>query len=282
MTPRRATFVWLSAILGIVGAARPASGQTREHPRFAVDPVTDGALIGGALSLTLGAELVIGSHELAPQMPGPTSGLLGLDRGAVTQSVDSHAATFSSLGVAAAGVYAVGDTIFTGLGAGAPSAAADFTLYAESASLTLALTDVVKLGVRRPRPLMYRERDRLAAQGLPYTPTKTDDSLSFFSGHTAMTASLASTATYLAFTRSGPTRGFVTLAAGTLLTGFVGYERVRAAAHFPTDVITGGLVGAAVGTLVPHLHRETRSGSVVIGLAPAPGGGAGASVYGTF
>lgn len=269
-------------LLGVVGTARPAWGQSRARPSFVVDPVTDGALIGGALSLTLGAELVIGTHELAPQMPGPTSQLLGIDRGAVTQSVDAHASALSGAGVAAAGVYAVGDTIFTGLDLGTRSAATDFTLYAESASLTLALTEVVKLGVRRPRPRTYRERDALAAQGKPYTPASTDDSLSFFSGHTALTASLASTATYLAFARSGSTRGFVTLAAGTVLTGFVGYERVRAAAHFPTDVIAGGLVGAAVGTLVPHLHRELRSGSVVIGLGPPPGDRAGASLYGAW
>ena len=38
----------------------------------------------------------------------------------------------------------------------------------------------------------------------------------------------------------------------------VGYYRIKAMRHFPTDVITGLAVGAAVGILVPHLHRTKK------------------------
>ncbi|MEK7331271.1 MAG: phosphatase PAP2 family protein, partial [Candidatus Eisenbacteria bacterium] len=40
------------------------------------------------------------------------------------------------------------------------------------------------------------------------------------------------------------------------LTTFVCIERVRAGAHFPSDVISGAIAGAGVGVIVPHLHRS--------------------------
>jgi membrane-associated phospholipid phosphatase len=100
--------------------------------------------------------------------------------------------------------------------------------------------------------------------------------LSYFSGHASSTASVAATATYLAFVRApGTARPWITLGAGTLLTGFVSYERVRSGAHFPTDVIAGSMAGAAIGVLIPHLHhRAARADQVFwLGVEPAPGGG---------
>ena len=70
--------------------------------------------------------------------------------------------------------------------------------------------------------------------------------------------------------------------AGTVLTAFVSYERVRSGEHFPTDVIMGSLAGAAIGVLVPHFHRHPhlheKQLEVVpqwVGFAP-PSHGAGA------
>jgi membrane-associated phospholipid phosphatase len=36
------------------------------------------------------------------------------------------------------------------------------------------------------------------------------------------------------------------------------YLRVSAGKHFPTDVMTGYAVGAAIGWLVPHLHKKKK------------------------
>jgi undecaprenyl-diphosphatase len=69
-------------------------------------------------------------------------------------------------------------------------------------------------------------------------------------------------------------RPWVTLAASLGVTTFVSYERVRSGNHFPTDVIAGSMAGAAVGVLVPHLHRHAEEAPPVwIGAAPVPGGG---------
>ena len=36
----------------------------------------------------------------------------------------------------------------------------------------------------------------------------------------------------------------------------VGYYRVQAGKHFPTDVLTGAALGAVTGILVPELHKR--------------------------
>ena len=48
----------------------------------------------------------------------------------------------------------------------------------------------------------------------------------------------------------------------SVLTGF---SRVESGHHFATDVITGFVVGAAIGTLVPALHRSDDAAA-----SPAP------------
>ena len=52
--------------------------------------------------------------------------------------------------------------------------------------------------------------------------------------------------------------------AATGVTAWTGVLRVRAHKHFPSDVLVGGLAGAAVGILVPELHRSEKL-SVVAG-----------------
>ncbi len=128
-------------------------------------------------------------------------------------------------------------------------------MYAESIAVSHALTNITKLAVRRPRPKAYLDAE--AHAGDPnYTNADTDSSLSFYSGHAAMVAAIGATATYLAFARSPHTvRPWITLFAATALSTFVSIERVRAGAHFPTDVIAGSIAGAGVGVLIPHLHR---------------------------
>src|SRR5580700_9590221 len=156
-------------------------------------------------------------------------------------------------------------------------------MYAESTSITLTLTDLTKIPVRRPRPIDYVNCPAQTPTAANPTgvstnagcATSTDLGLSFFSGHAATIAAIGATATYLAFVRSPHTpRPWITLGVATALTAFVSYERVRSGEHFPTDVIAGSMAGAAIGVLVPHLHRHHQeSVPVLVGVAPAPGGG---------
>jgi membrane-associated phospholipid phosphatase len=281
-SPHWSTNTLLAALVVMAGAATRAEAQ--EPPRaddqhFKVDPVTDGTLIVAGAGLTGLEELILSTGEIIPQRPGSTSQLLSFDRIAVTQKVDPNAGTYSTIGLGVGVAIAVVDPLLSGLRDGKDAALVDAVLYAETLSLTLAVTDLTKLAVRRPRPLAYAEQAALDKQygGASKSPSisSTDADLSFFSGHTATVGSVVATATYLAFIRSpGTWRPWLTLTAGTLLTSWVGYERVRAGAHFPTDVIAGALAGGTIGVLVPHMHRhETDGRSYWVGYAPETGGG---------
>ena len=41
----------------------------------------------------------------------------------------------------------------------------------------------------------------------------------------------------------------------TILTGFVGYMRIRGGYHFYSDVISGALLGIIAGTVTPVVHH---------------------------
>ena len=200
------------------------------------------------------------------------------------QQPSSAARGVSHAGVLSLGLYAVGDVVETALSRSNEAALVDGILYAETAALTWANTNLIKIATRRPRPSAYHERDERLAAGLDPSVTETDTALSFVSGHAAMAAALSSTATYLAFARSdSPLRGYLTLAGGSLITTAVSWGRVRGGKHFPTDVIAGAMAGVGIGTLVPHLHRvDTDEPPVWVGIGPAGDEGVGLSLNGLF
>jgi undecaprenyl-diphosphatase len=258
-----------------------APPRLKENEHFTIDPVVDGLLIVGGFTFAELTSLILSTGEIVPQPPGNPDKLLSIDRVAVNQTIDPNADKWSSIGLYAAYGYAVLDPVISGLRDGRNALLVDAVMYAESIAITQTFTNATKIAVRRPRPLDYANCYPPATAN-PDLCQSTDLQLSFFSGHSSTTAAIVGTATYLAFTRSGPHswRPWVTLAAGTLLTAFVSYERVRSGYHFPTDVIMGSMAGAGIGVLVPHFHRrphyhakQLESTPVIIGYAPTPNGG---------
>jgi undecaprenyl-diphosphatase len=244
---------------------------------FQSDPIADGAIVVVSLGVAGVLELINSTGEITPQQIAPgfeTSRLISIDRGAVDQHVDSSAGPRSNLGLGLAAIYAIADPIASGLREhDAQAGLVDAIMYSETVALTMAMTNVVKMAVRRPRPMAYIEFAKHRDQGeLDYSNPSTDSALSFFSGHASMTAAIGATATYLAFARStGKLRPWLTLTLATGLTTFVSIERVRAGKHFPTDVIAGAFAGAGIGVVVPHLHRteEVQQRRVRVGFTPA-------------
>ena len=44
--------------------------------------------------------------------------------------------------------------------------------------------------------------------------------------------------------------------ASLLTASVIGYLRYESGSHFPTDILTGAIVGSAIGYLIPFIHRS--------------------------
>jgi undecaprenyl-diphosphatase len=250
-------------------ATTPTVGRTT----FDIDPIADSAMIAVSLGFAGTLELINSTGEIRPQQIAPNfnrSSLIWIDRSAATRTPDPHAGTYSTLGLGAAVAFAFIDPVLSGVRENSvQTGLADAFMYAEALSFTMGMTNVVKMAVRRPRPIAYIEAAK--HPDTAYTDGTTDSALSFFSGHSAITATVGATATYLAFARSPHTaRPWITLLASVGLTTFVSVERVRAGRHFPTDVIAGSVIGAGIGLAVPHLHRseDIKQRRIWVGFTP--------------
>lgn len=125
-------------------------------------------------------------------------------------------------------------------------------LYLETLVINTALTNLVKNIVKRPRPFAYNPDP-----AIPFNiKLKADARRSYFSGHTSISASMSflTAKMYSDFHPDGDARPFI-WGTAALIPAVTGYLRVRGGKHFPTDVITGYVVGALVGILVPSLHK---------------------------
>jgi membrane-associated phospholipid phosphatase len=148
----------------------------------------------------------------------------------------------------------------------------DFLLTAEAVATAGNISQLVKFSVGRQRPYAHAgiaNPDR--AQG------PADANLSFVSGHTNFTFALTAAAGTI-----GRMRGYrwatAIYVAGGLIAATTGYFRIAADEHYFTDVLTGAVVGTAVGAGVPYLFHQPRKpageGGVRFALVPLsiPGG----------
>ena len=123
-------------------------------------------------------------------------------------------------------------------------------MWFEAALINQGLVFISKSLVQRPRPYTY---DTTAPLSLT---EKRDSRLSFYSGHTSWSAmNCFYTATVFSDysdDRDAETAVWIGAAVYSALTG---YARVSSGHHFVTDAITGFVIGAAIGHLVPALHR---------------------------
>ncbi|MEL6924223.1 MAG: phosphatase PAP2 family protein [Bacteroidota bacterium] len=123
-------------------------------------------------------------------------------------------------------------------------------LYSEVFFINLGGTNLMKRSTRRLRPFVYNELASIESK-----QTK-DARYAFFSGHTSATAANTFFAARV-FSDYYPDSKWKPLVwtVAVALPAATGYFRVKAGKHFPTDVIAGGAFGAAVGWLIPQLHK---------------------------
>ncbi|NND08358.1 MAG: phosphatase PAP2 family protein [Saprospiraceae bacterium] len=200
--------------------------------------------------IALGSSLLIGSKNKplsADQLEklNPRN-IWGVDRW-VTKQFSKKAAKTSDVLLYSS--YAV--PLTTLLGAKTRKDFGQVGLFAlEGLLLNTAATNLTKVLAKRIRPFVYNP-------SAPLPPKLAKNALySFFSGHTSNVATMYFlTATVLQ--DFYPNKGFnnIIWPTAVIIPAVTGYLRMRAGKHFLTDVLTGYVVGAFFGILVPQLHR---------------------------
>lgn len=120
----------------------------------------------------------------------------------------------------------------------------------ETILLNETLTGLSKVLVSRPRPYTHNSN-------VPFEERiQEDNNLSFFSGHTSYTAALSFfSAQVLTQYIDNPTTRKLIWAGAIAWPAATGYFRYAAGKHYITDVLTGYVIGAALGYFIPRLHE---------------------------
>ena len=145
------------------------------------------------------------------------------------------------------------------------------TIVVEAAALTAGVTYIAKGLASRARPYVYNTsltpEQRYALAG----PDDSSVHQSFFSGHTSSAFAAATLLSTMYADLYGPsTASKIMWGTSLSLAAVTGYARVKGGVHFPSDVLVGAAVGAAIGHLVPTLHRTDADHP--LGISAGPGG----------
>ena len=119
----------------------------------------------------------------------------------------------------------------------------------ETALLNTGITSIIKGSVERYRPFNYNPN---VSEDMKLSSSS---NFSFVSGHTSITAAFAFlTARVITDLHPDLNKKYLVWTTAATLPAVIGILRVQAGRHFPTDVIGGYIVGAAIGYFVPSLH----------------------------
>jgi membrane-associated phospholipid phosphatase len=249
---------WLIALV-VWAPERRVQAQSRD---LAHEVPIDAAVTVTAAGLVIGSEL--GKADLVPSScrwcdrDGTDETLNGVDRGVrsalrwaepkaaaavsdVTGFLLAPTAAFGGLAISAARDHAEKQTPLNVL------------LVMECVALSALLNQAVKFTVARERP--YAHARSLGGSGQP--PPKPDDNLSFWSGHSSLTFTLAA-ATGTVVTLRDYSFAPAVWAIGGGLAVATAYLRIAADKHYLTDVLVGAIAGSAMGVLVPLIFHPAR------------------------
>jgi membrane-associated phospholipid phosphatase len=130
----------------------------------------------------------------------------------------------------------------------------NLAIVSEVVLVDLALTLAVKKWIARRRPAFFYRRTAYTE----YALDSREANVSFFSGDTSAAFAAVSAAATVSFMRGYRSAPYVTVA-GAAFAGATGLLRSAADVHWPSDVITGALVGTGLGVALPlllHPHRK--------------------------
>ena len=217
---------------------------------YNIDFKKDGLLLGGGLALWSGSKWMKASAAKPTtldisQLDGYN--VWGLDRGAISNS--SVQADQMSDVLLYGSISAPFVTYMSKHCRGEGGAIALMAL--ETFFMVDGITNVIKSSVGRYRPFNYNSaipEDVKLSNGSKY---------SFVSGHTSNAAAFSFfTASVMSDLFPSSKLKPLFWASAITIPAVTGYLRYEAGKHFPTDIVAGYALGAAVGTLIPKLHKK--------------------------
>lgn len=124
-------------------------------------------------------------------------------------------------------------------------------IYLQSVSVNTLFTFFTKSKVKRYRPYVYNQKISQLIK------TNKDSQSSFFSGHTS-TSFTASVFMIKVIHDNHLYENdkewiYTALLSGSALTAYLRYDSGK---HFPSDIITGAIVGSVCGLIIPELHKQ--------------------------
>lgn len=195
--------------------------------------------------------------------------ILALDPQSVNSFDRGAIGNFSSSAKSNSDIFFFGSVGFSGLWLTHKRTRKDFgkimLLYVETLSIVGGTTALTKRVAKRTRPFVFNPEAPFAEK------ISKNARRSFFSGHASVTAANSIFAAkvfsdYFPDSKWKPVVWSVAIAIPTTTS----ILRVKAGRHYPTDVITGSLVGGAFAFLVPHLHKNKKLKSLTV--IPIPSG----------
>lgn len=290
-----ASIVAAATILAATGeaAAQVTSAPT---PRLHFNGFVDVPITGALLAIYGFSELAVKSR-LAPRAPywddRDTNGadiLASLDRRAthLRWTQPQLAGRISDGGLALSLISSIG----LNAGAGAydhdtpAHVAENTTIILETMATAMSMNQLTKFFAGRQRPCAHfgLDKDR------PCFSDGSDNNLSSFSGHATFTTSFAVAGGMIATMRKYRLAPLV-WASGAVIAVSTSYLRLAADKHYLSDVVTGTVIGVAVGFFIPYLFHgprtdvrtptEARAGSAASSLS-SPGSSPTFSFSGTW
>jgi len=209
----------------------------------------DGWIAGGSAAAGLGAILISGTPE-----PLTEQEIAGLSRESVNPFDRSATWNYSEAASGASDVL-LGAVVVAPLALMLDRGAREdwktcTLMYAETMALAVIVPAFTKGTVDRIRPFVYNENAPMDKK------TTADAKKAFFSRHASVAfASAVFLSTVYGDYHPGSAAGPYIWVGSLLAAAGVGFMRYESGDHFPTDVITGAVVGCAAGYIIPRIHR---------------------------
>ena len=180
-----------------------------------------------------------------------------------TADVASSVIVFGTEPLSAVGLL-VGAAAFDGATSGA---ALDALLVGEALVVAQTINQVAKFALARERPFVHY-LPRAPEEVRELTASPSDDNLSFFSGHSTLAFSVATSSATIATLR-GYRLAPALWASGLVQAVAVAYLRIGADKHYFSDVTLGAIVGSAIGVGLPLIFHQPKDDEATEAAAPA-------------